>query len=177
LTTIAATAREALAEMRRTLGLLHEEPGVPDIKALVARTRAAGLPLELAEEGSPRPLAPGAGLALYRVAQEALTNVLKHAGPGASAQVTLHWEPERVTVVVRDDGAGAGGGDGRGRGLAGMRERVGPHGGTVRAGPRPDGGFEVRAAILATPRPAGSLRWEHAPGPRGSRASWSRRRG
>jgi signal transduction histidine kinase len=177
LTTIAATAREALAEMRRALGVLREEPDTPDIKTLVARTRAAGLPVELAEEGSPRPLAPGTGLAVYRVAQEALTNVLKHAGPGASAHVTLRWEPERVTVVVRDDGAGAGTDDGRGRGLAGMRERVEPRGGTVSAGPRPEGGFEVRAAIPAKPRPAGSFRWEYSPGGRNSRASWNRRRG
>jgi signal transduction histidine kinase len=103
--------------------------------------------VELAQEGRPRALAPGAGLAVYRVAQEALTNVLKHAGPGASARVTLRWEPEQVTVVVRDDGAGTAGSDGRGRGLLGMRERVEPRGGTVTAGPRPDGGFEVQAAI------------------------------
>jgi signal transduction histidine kinase len=113
----------------------------------VDRTRAAGLAVELAEEGRPRPLAPGAGLAVYRVTQEALTNVLKHAGPGASAQVTLRWEPEQVTVVVRDDGIGPDGATAGGRGLAGMRERVEPRGGTLTAGPRPEGGFEVRAAI------------------------------
>jgi signal transduction histidine kinase len=151
LATIAGTARDALAEMRRALAApgapRHPQPGPGDLGALVARTRAVGLPVELAEEGRPRPLGAGAGLAVYRVAQEALTNVLKHAGPGASAQVTLRWEPERVTVVVRDDGAGPAAGDGRGRGLLGMRERVEPRGGTLTAGPRPDGGFEVRAAI------------------------------
>jgi signal transduction histidine kinase len=159
LTTISTTAREALGEMRRALGALREDPDAPlapqpgaaEIATLVARTRAAGLQVDLAEEGRPQPLAPGAGLAVYRVAQEALTNVLKHAGPGASARVTLRWEPERVTVVVRDDGAGPRAADGTGRGLAGMRERVEPRGGTLSAGPRPDGGFEVRAAI-----PAGS---------------------
>jgi signal transduction histidine kinase len=153
--TISTTAREALTEMRRALGALREDadaplrpqPGAGEVRRLVDRTRAAGLPVELAEEGRPRPLAPAAGLAVYRVAQEALTNVLKHAGPGASARVTLRWEPEQVTVVVRDDGAGAGAGDGHGRGLPGMRERVEPRGGTVAAGPHPDGGFEVRAAI------------------------------
>jgi signal transduction histidine kinase len=152
LETISTTARDALAEMRRALAAPENaprrpQPGAADLGALVARTRAVGLAVELAEEGHPRALAPGAGLAVYRVAQEALTNVLKHAGPGASARVTLRWEPERVTVVVRDDGAGASAGDGRGRGLLGMRERVEPRGGTVTAGPRPDGGFEVRAAI------------------------------
>ena len=103
--------------------------------------------MELDEVGEPRPLAAATGLAVYRVAQEALTNVLKHAGPGATATVLLRWEPEQVTVVVRDDGAGAAAHDGRGRGLTGMRERVEPRGGTLSAGPRPDGGFEVRAAI------------------------------
>jgi signal transduction histidine kinase len=155
LTTIATTARDALAEMRRAVGVLRDEPGAPlhpqpgaeAVETLVARTRAAGLPVELAEEGRPQTLAPAAGLAVYRVAQEALTNVLKHAGAGASARVTLRWEAEQVTVVVRDDGAGAPDGDGRGRGLAGMRERVEPRGGTVTAGPRADGGFEVQAVI------------------------------
>ena len=154
LRTISATAREALREMRHALGTVHDaplqpQPGAGELPGLVARTREAGLPVELAEEGSPRPLAPAAGLTIYRVAQEALTNVLKHAGPGATATVLLRWEPERVTLVVRDDGAGPGAGDGRGRGLAGMRERLEPRGGTLVAGPRPEGGFEVRAAIPA----------------------------
>ena len=75
--------------------------------------------------------------------------MLKHAGPGATANVRLRWEPDRVTVIVYDDGAGNAPSDGRGRGLTGMRERVEPRGGTLDAGPRPDGGFEVRAAIPA----------------------------
>jgi signal transduction histidine kinase len=155
--TIATTAREAQAEMRRALGVLGErpddplrpEPGVDDLGTLVERSREAGLRVELAEEGSRRPLAPAAALAVYRVAQEALTNVLKHAGAGATATVALGWEPDLVTLVVRDDGAGIAdaGGDGHGRGLAGMRERVESRGGTLRAGPLPGGGFEVRAAI------------------------------
>jgi signal transduction histidine kinase len=158
--TIAATAREAQAEMRRALGILSDEPGAPlrpqpgldDLASLVARTREAGLAVELTEEGPRRPLAPGAGVTLYRVAQEALTNVLKHAGPGAGASVALRWEPDRVTLVVRDDGSGAtAADDGRGRGLVGMRERVEPRGGSLSAGPHPDGGFEVRATIPAAP--------------------------
>jgi signal transduction histidine kinase len=156
LTTIARTAREAQREMRRALGLLGEaqaprepQPGPDELPALVERTRASGLDVALEQEGEPRPLAPAAGLAVYRVAQEALTNVLKHAGPGAKARVQLRWEPDRVTVVVKDDGAGSVPGDGPGRGLTGMRERVEPRGGTLDAGPRPEGGFEVRAAIPA----------------------------
>jgi signal transduction histidine kinase len=92
---------------------------------------------------------------LYRVAQEALTNVLRHAGLGATSTVTLRWEPDRVTLVVRDDGAGAGAADdGRGAGLVGMRERVELRGGTLTAAPHPDGGFEVRAEIPAAGSPA-----------------------
>jgi signal transduction histidine kinase len=102
----------------------------------------------LTEEGVARDLPPAAAVTLYRVAQEALTNVLKHAGPGATSTVTLRWEADRVTLLVRDDGRGAGApADGRGAGLAGMRERVEPRGGTLRAGPHPDGGFEVRAEL------------------------------
>ena len=109
LKTIATTAREALQELRVTLGRtdapLQPQPGPDELPALVERTRAAGLEVQLEQQGEPRPLAPAAGLALYRVAQEALTNVLKHAGPHASATVRLHWEPDRVTVIVEDDGA------------------------------------------------------------------------
>jgi signal transduction histidine kinase len=144
--------------MRRALGLLGGEgddarapqPGVGELPALVERTRDAGLSIDFAERGSPRPVPPATGMVVYRVAQEALTNVLRHAGPGAAARLELRWEPEAVSVVVRDDGAGGRArGDGRGRGLAGMRERVEPRGGTLRAGPLPEGGFEVHATLPA----------------------------
>jgi signal transduction histidine kinase len=163
LDTISATARDALAEMRRAVGALRDQEGeeaplrpaagAEDLGALVERTREAGLTVDLAEEGSPRPLAPGASLTIYRVAQEALTNVLKHAGTGTHATVALRWAGDEVELVVRDDGSGDGkpSADGTGRGLAGMRARVEPRGGTLTAGPRPEGGFEVRARI-----PAGS---------------------
>jgi signal transduction histidine kinase len=163
--TIAKTAREAQAEMRRALGVLGErpddplrpQPGIDDLGVLVARTRDAGLPVELAEEGRRRVLAPAAGLTVYRVVQEALTNVLKHAGAGATATVVLGWDPDRVTLVVRDDGSGTSGHghDSRGRGLAGMRERAEARGGTISAGPLPGGGFEVRATIPTESASAG----------------------
>jgi signal transduction histidine kinase len=160
LDTIAANAREAQGELRRALGLLGgpteaaraPQPGVGELPALVERTRDAGLPIDFAQRGSPRPVPAATGMAVYRVVQEALTNVLRHAGPGAAARLELRWEPDAVSVVVRDDGLGGGArGDGRGRGLAGMRERVEPRGGTLRAGPLPGGGFEVHATL-----PAGS---------------------
>jgi signal transduction histidine kinase len=159
LDTIATTAREAQAEMRRALGMLGErpddprrpQPGLDDLGDLLAGTRAAGLRVELVEEGSRRELAPGTGLTVYRVVQEALTNVLKHAGPGAGARVELDWAASHVGVVVRDDGAGpaAERQDGRGRGLAGMRERAELRGGSFSAGAVPGGGFEVRMTIPA----------------------------
>ena len=97
-------------------------------------------------------------MTLYRVAQEALTNVLKHAGPGAAASVALRWEPDRVTLVVRDDGSGAAAeDDGRGRGLVGMRERVEPRGGSAQR--RPASGRRVR----------GPCRHPRRPGARGGR--------
>jgi signal transduction histidine kinase len=158
LQTIGKTAREAQAEMRRALGVLGDrpdeplrpQPGVGDLGALIARTREAGLAVGFAEEGSRPALSAATGLAVYRVVQEALTNVLKHAGPGAAATVNVRWEPDRVTLLVRDDGAGDSAGaekDGPGRGLAGMRERTESRGGEFSASPAPGGGFEVRAEI------------------------------
>jgi signal transduction histidine kinase len=151
LQTIARTGRDAQAEMRRTLGLLDgaSGPGLAQLPQLVERTTAAGLTVALEDRGTPRPLPPDRDLALYRVAQEALTNVLRHAGPGAAARVELDWAGDRLTLVVRDDGAGAadGDGNGRGRGLSGMRARIEPQGGTLTAGPAADGGFEVRATV------------------------------
>jgi signal transduction histidine kinase len=155
LETIAATARQALAETRRTVGALGEAPrepvpGAGELQALVDRTRDAGLVVELAEHGRPPALSAGEGLTVYRVVQEALTNVLKHAGRGAHATVALQWADDAVRLVVRDDGgdgATTAAPPGDGRGLSGMRTRVEPHGGTLSAGPQPDGGYELRATI------------------------------
>ncbi|HWJ12081.1 MAG TPA: sensor histidine kinase [Nocardioides sp.] len=154
--TIAATGREAIAELRRMLGLLRAEgTGVPapqprlaDLPTLLAEVRAAGTPLawDLAD---PSPaVSDGVALTVYRIVQEALSNVRKHAGPGASATVSVRTEGPEVLVEVRDDGRGAGAyDDGRGLGLTGMRERVAAHDGTLTVGPTPGGGFAVCARI------------------------------
>jgi signal transduction histidine kinase len=154
LRTIEATGREALAEMRRLLGLLREadveagrspQPGMGDINALVERVRAAGQPVELDVEGEPVALPPALGLAVYRVVQEALTNVVKHAA-GAPARVRLGFRRDALAVSVTDTGRAAGGpDDGAGQGLVGMRERVSVFGGDLFTGRRPNGGFVVEA--------------------------------
>ncbi|MBZ5739064.1 sensor histidine kinase [Nocardioides mangrovi] len=150
LATISATGREALVEMRRMLGLLRSEdptgtrpqPGLADLAGLVAGDHvAATLP-------SPASGVPdGVALTTYRVVQEALTNVRRHAGPDAHARVEVAVG-DAVTVLVEDDGRGASApADGRGLGLLGMRERVTAHGGTLEAGPRPGGGWRVAARM------------------------------
>ena len=106
--------------------------------------------MELTVSGEPRPLPPGADLAAYRVVQEGLTNVLRHAGQ-ATADVSECWD-EQLEITVSDDGASAGPaslGDaaGPGRGLLGLRERLGLYGGEITAGPQPGGGWQVRAVL------------------------------
>jgi signal transduction histidine kinase len=153
--TIAETSREALEEMRRMVGLLrsgagHEleqasyvpTPGLEDIPDLVRKTSERA---ELAVFGEIPHVTQALGLTAYRIVQESLTNVLKHAGPAASARVTLAFTGSAVEIEVTDDGRGAAAtADGLGHGLQGMQERVAVHGGTVSAGPRPTGGFTVR---------------------------------
>ncbi|GAA2995402.1 sensor histidine kinase [Kitasatospora albolonga] len=183
LDTIAGTSREALDELRRMLTLLRvgsvgaedgvvEEdegpaPGLGRVEELLARVRGAGVAAELLWEGEPFALPPGMDLCVYRVIQEALTNVLKHAGP-ATATVSVRFRPHHLTVRVTDDGAGLrdsaglpglpgvpgvpGGAASAGHGLIGMRERARVYRGTVSAGPRPEGGFEV---LLTLPAPRG----------------------
>ena len=108
--------------------------------------------------GEPRNLPPGAGLTVYRIAQESLTNVLKHAGPDPLVTVLVQWLPDAIVLEVSDDGRGASAdSDGLGQGLVGMRERATMFGGTVSAGPRPGGGFRVRAQ-LPTPTDAATTR-------------------
>jgi signal transduction histidine kinase len=160
LDTIARTSAEALEEMRRLLTVLrvgppdgsgpaHDPaPGLDRLGELVDRVGAAGVPVEVLVVGDPQPLAPGVQLCLYRVVQESLTNVLKHAGP-ARVTVTLEYRTGDVTVRITDDGAGVSQKtDGAtSHGLIGMRERVRLYAGTLSAGPRPEGGFEVLVTV------------------------------
>ncbi|XVQ10417.1 sensor histidine kinase [Spirillospora sp. CA-255316] len=157
LETISATGRTALAEMRRMLGVLREgddagsyapQPGVAQLAELVEQIRGSGLPLAFEVEGVPLEMSEGRQLTVFRIAQEALTNTLKHAGPHATARVLLHYGDDAIEIRVTDDGRGAAArGDGRGHGLVGMRERAAVYGGEVTAGPRAGGGFEVVARI------------------------------
>jgi signal transduction histidine kinase len=152
---ISSTAREALAETRRLLGVLRTEdglelrqplPGLSDLDGLFIRVRAAGLPVEYERSGPPGDTTPGVQLAVFRLVQEALTNTIKHAGPGASAAVRLRLEPGEVRVEVEDDGVGtAGVPRAPGGGLTGMSERVGAFGGELTCGPRQPRGWRVTA--------------------------------
>jgi signal transduction histidine kinase len=159
---IKAASKDALRELRATLGVLRSvdesapltpAPGLARLEELVAGATGAGLVVEVTVEGEPRPLPAGTDLAAYRIVQEALTNVLRHAGP-ASAAVRVVWGPSELEVEVTDDGSGPAPGtplEG-GNGLTGMRERAAAAGGRLEAGPGPDGGFRVRAVL---PVPAG----------------------
>ncbi|EFF92323.1 MULTISPECIES: sensor histidine kinase [Streptomyces] len=169
LETISSTGRQALAEMRRLLGVLrtgeHQEggeyvpqPDVEQIEDLVEQCRESGLPVDFRIEGTPRPLPSGVELTAYRIVQEALTNTRKHGGPNAGASVRLVYFDDGLGLLVEDDGKGAphelyedGGVDGQGHGLIGMRERVGMVGGTLDAGPRPGGGFRISALLPLKP--------------------------
>lgn len=152
--TIGETARETLTQLRRTLGLLRGEAGArapqPDLDGLAAladHAREAGLAVALEERGEKRPLPPELGLAAYRVVQESLTNVVRHAG-AKRVWIRLDWASDQLGVEVRDDGRGSSAGDGGGHGIVGMRERVGAVGGSLRTGPGPGGtGFQVTATL------------------------------
>jgi signal transduction histidine kinase len=151
---IRETAREALADMRRVLGALRgdeqaelaPEPGLARAGALLEQARADGLEVELRIEGEPTPLPPALDLAAYRVLQEGLTNVRKHAA-ARHVEVVLRYTRDAIGVEVSDDGSGsASGGSGTGRGLAGIRERVALLGGEFVAGPRAHG-FALRVTL------------------------------
>ena len=143
------TGREALAEMRRLVGVLRRpeeapalapQPSLEHLDRLVAQAREAGLPVELKVEGDPVQLAAGLDLTAYRLVQEGLTNALKHAG-AEHAEVLVRYDDGHVELTVTDDGKGDGGGESGGHGLVGMRERVSVYGGELEAGPRPEGGY------------------------------------
>jgi signal transduction histidine kinase len=148
---------------------LAPQPGIDQLSELLGQARAAGLPVSLTVSGVPRPVPQGEALAVYRVVQESLTNVRKHAGPGVTAAVSLGYAEEGLVIRVTDDGRGAvisdsgltdggltdgGVTGGGGHGLAGMRERIELYGGSVRTGSRPGGGYEVVARLPLALEPA-----------------------
>jgi signal transduction histidine kinase len=158
------TGRASLAEMRRLLGVargeldgdpqLAPQAGIGALPTLIDQVRGAGTAVELRVEGDPVPLPAALDLSVYRIVQEALTNVRKHAGDGACAVVRLAFQPTQVEVEVADDGHGpsatvppATDGDGDGNGLRGIAERAAALGGSVAAGPRAGGGFAIHAHL------------------------------
>ncbi len=174
---IVDTNTAALGDMRRLLALLRDaedptldasttagapQPSLLGIGELVEAVRRSGVQLELTTSGSPEGVPPGVDLTAYRVVQEALTNVIRHAGSGAHAHVDLAFGEHELTVLVTDDGPVAPSspaGNGSGNGLIGIRERMAVVGGRVEAGPLPTGGFRLRAwlpyaieTIVADPR-------------------------
>jgi signal transduction histidine kinase len=170
LAAIRQASDEALGELHAMLGVLRDggggagdggaaplspAPGLGELDALVAQAAGAGLEVQVSLEGEPRRLPPAVDLAAYRVVQESLTNVIRHARAG-HAHITVRHADGRVVVEVTDDGRarpgnGSGDGNGSGKGILGMRERARALGGTLEAGPRPGGGFRVLATL-----PAGS---------------------
>jgi signal transduction histidine kinase len=146
---------DAARELRTTLSVLRSQEdgdgsGIGQLGSLVARVRAGGLPVTVTVTGAERALPPEVDQAAYRIVQEALTNVSRHAGE-ARASVHLSYAPGALSVQVDDDGTGTGQ-SGPGLGLIGMRERVTALGGRLHAGPRDSGGFRVRAEIPARAR-------------------------
>jgi signal transduction histidine kinase len=160
LAAVEATSRQALVEMRRLLGVLRQEaepsgsltpsPGLAEVDALAADVARAGARVEVRIEGTRPELPLGLDLSAYRIVQEALTNVVRHAGP-ATARVRIRYAPDTVDIEVVDDGRGAGTGRADGHGIAGMRERAALYGGSLDAGPLPGGGFRVAARLPVGP--------------------------
>jgi len=167
-----ASGRQALAELRRLLGVLNDvsaerpgrdhaaderapeapQPSIATLDRLASTVRAAGLDVDLAITGAVRPLPPGLELSVYRIVQEALTNVLRHAR-ASRAEVRVGYGPDTVTIDVVDDGtARTASGVPAGHGLVGMRQRARVFGGTTTAGPAPGGGWQVRAELPAEPQ-------------------------
>ena len=152
---VAESGRRAISDLRQMLDLLNPDhgtgPAVAELGVLVEQTRRAGQPVEFTQQGSPQP--GESEVAAYRVVQEALTNALKYDHGGRTA-VHVRHDIREVTVEITTDGSGtsAASPGGSGRGLTGLRERVGVLGGELSAGPRPEGGFVVRASIPAAGR-------------------------
>ncbi len=164
---VSATGRQALGEMRRLLGVLRDEPdsgsfepqpGLDRLDELLARVEAAGIPVSIDVVGDPHTLESGAQLTIFRVAQEALTNTLKHAGRPATAHVSLACDPERVVLEVTDTGQASSlppRMPSGGRGLSGMRERAAAYAGSLEAGPLPGGGWRVQLRFAVHPAVVG----------------------
>ncbi|HEX6342499.1 sensor histidine kinase [Umezawaea sp.] len=156
LETVEQTARTSIGELRGLLGVLRADagadtavtaaPGLEEVPDLVANARSAGLAVDLGTYGEPRPVPPGVALSAYRVVQEALTNVVKHAAATA-VDVRVRYLDHALEVEVTDDGRGRSTRDGGGFGLVGMKERVAVHGGEFEAGPRRGSGYLVRASL------------------------------
>jgi signal transduction histidine kinase len=183
---VSSTGRQALTDMRRMLGVLREDassgtdthdesgstrrnalapqPGLGDLDALVERVRGTGLTVSIERAGRAFEVSGAAGLTVYRIVQEALTNALKHADDPGSVEVCLDFEDPDISVRVHDHGrtwagtpvAGIYGnghravhanGSGGGHGVAGMAERAAAFGGSLSAGPAPSGGWEVRTTL------------------------------
>jgi signal transduction histidine kinase len=162
LESVQSSGRSALEELRRLLGLLSDQdgdaplsphPGVAEIPSLIEHVRQAGLPVELCVEGQPRVVSAGVGVSAYRIVQESLTNVIKHAD-GAPSQVVLRWSEAALELEILDQGPrhdDAPDDAHAGRGLAGMRERAAMYGGTLDAGPGAHCGYVVHAHLPLEP--------------------------
>ena len=155
LQSIQATGRQTVVELRRLLGILREgdqelatapQPSLAQLDGLVADARSAGVSVSAAVEGTPKPLPPSIDLSAYRIVQEGLTNVIKHAGH-ANAQVRVRYLDHALELQVTDDGPGQPDGESSGHGLLGVRERVALFGGSFQAGNRAEGGFGLRALL------------------------------
>jgi signal transduction histidine kinase len=157
LRTIRQASTDALAQARAALSVVRgpggdrPEPGLADLDGLAASVRATGLPVQLDTELDGEPVPEAIGAVAYRVVQEALTNVMRHAGPGARARARVARAHDWLEIEVRDDGAGAAEAASPGHGLRGMAERVGAVGGELRAGPAPGGGFALHARLPLGP--------------------------
>lgn len=173
--TIGESGRAALADMRSLLGVLREEdetsfgpqPGPDQLPELVERVRAAGLRVDLQIEGELADIPQALGMSLFRLVQESLTNVLKHAGPRASAAVRVSRGPQQIEVSIIDDGhsGGAPNSAGPGHGITGMRERMSLFSGTLQTGPMPGHGYRVLATVPVDPTSTEASADDDAPPP------------
>jgi signal transduction histidine kinase len=164
---IKIASRDGLRELRAILNVLRQAdegdptqpaPSLSQLGALVSRASQAGLPTTIRQAGQPRPLPAGLDLAAYRIIQESLTNAIRHAGP-ATATVAVSYHDAELQIVISDTGRPAAGltAPGSGHGLIGMRERAASAGGTLTAGPVPDGGYRVTAVLPLDSRPGPDL--------------------